>query len=660
MLRRNNMQRTVRALRIALPILFIAFIAVLYVSWDRTRTPKRRADVQPVTSTQRPLDDPQAEARAFRDVQTIGGRVVSEIVAERVVSFKSGWTTLEGVTLTLYRENGLTYVISCPSAEFNSATKAAEAKGGVKVTSSDGIEIRTAQIRYDGARLTNDIPVDFKVDRWTGNAGALDLDVQGETLRLHKTVTATMAAASPAEEPMTLRGAESFFKRRENLVEFKDQVQLDRGLDSLRADFMIGRFTQDRKQLIGVEGTGHAVIVMAANVQPGEDMGGRKEITAEMFNTEVGPDGKINAINALGGTGMARAILDGPPKRDIVAKNFRIALSNRAVSEIKADWQVVMKELGPEPRQINTEHVTVWFDSGTRRARAAYLEGAFRYADPKNTASAFRANYDITGDKIILTTDPGWQATVVADGQVIKAKQIEFSPRAGTARAAGAVIAQLVSKGKSGGATADATNLFPTGKPVFVNADELIMRQAQKIAQFTGNVRAWQENNTILANELLMQGSGDSVTAKGNVRTTLYNTSAEARKAPLKSFSEQLIARRNEKRIELLGNVTMIDETRTLKSEKANIFLDDNRKIQRMEAETNVTVVDTATGRKGNGNKIVYQVDKKMIYMFGKPATLTDLKGGLSGEQIVFDLTRDRVNVLSPDTQTKGTYKNEG
>jgi len=157
-----------------------------------------------------------------------------------------------------------------------------------------------------------------------------------------------------------------------------------------------------------------------------------------------------------------------------------------------------------------------------------------------------------------------------------------------------------------------------------------------------------------------MQGSGDSVTARGNVRTTLYNTAAEGSKSPIKSFSDQLIARRNDKRVELLGKVTMIDEARTLKSEKAIIFLDDNRKIQKMEAETNVSVVDGTTGRKGNGNKVVYQVDKKMIYMFGKPATISDLKGGFSGEQIVFDLTRDRVNVLSPDTQTKGTYKNEG
>jgi lipopolysaccharide transport protein LptA/LPS export ABC transporter protein LptC len=660
------MQRTVRALRIALPIAFVAFLVLIYVSWDKSRSPKRRAAAEAVTSTQRPDDDPLAEGRAFRDVQTIGGRVVSEIVAARIVSFQSGWTTLEGVTLTLYRDNGLTYVISCPTAQFNNTTKEADAKGGVRVTSSDNIEIRTAEIRYDGARLTNDIPVQFRVDRWNGNAGALDLDVAGETLRLHKNVTATMAAASPAEEPMVIRGAESMFKRRENLVEFKDKVEMDRGPDSLRADFMIGRFTQDRKQLIGVEGTGNCVIVMAAKVGPGEDFGGRKQITSDSFNTEVGPDGRISAINAVGAANMAHALLDGPPRRDIVARAFRIAIADRAVSEIKADAQVVMKELGPEPRQINAEHVTVWFDAATRRARAAYLEGAFRYSDPKNTATAFRANYDIAGDKIILTTDPGWQATVVADGQTLKAKQIEFSPRAQTARATGAVIAQLVSKGKAGGPSADATNLFPTGKPVFVNSDELVMRQAQKIAQFTGNVKAWQDNNTILAAEMQVQGNGESVTARGNVRTLLYNTTSEgpktaaARTTPVQSTSDQLIARRTEKRIELLGKVTLRDETRTLKSEKATLFLDDNRKIQRMDAEVNVSVVEAATGRKGNGNRIIYYVDRKMIYMYGKPATISDKSGNLVGEEIRFDLTRDRVHVESPEGQTKGTYKQEG
>lgn len=654
------MQRTIRVLRIALPIVFAAFVLLIVLSWNKSATPGRRKPAEPVTSTLRPGDEPGAESTAFEDVQTIGGRVVSRISATRVVAFKSGWTTLEGVKLTLYRANGLTYELSCPQAQFNAETKEADAKGGVRVNSSDGVEIVTAEMRYDGARLTNDIPVQFRIDRWQGKAGALDLDVPNETVRLHKTVDATMAVVQPNEVPMTIRGTESIFRRNDNTLEWKDRVQLDRGPERVSSDWMLGRFTPDRRQLIGLEGNGNVVIVMAANTAPGEDLGGRKTITCDHYHTEVGPDGQINAIIAsANGPAPVHAVLDGPPRRDIVARLVRIGLLNRAVNDIKAEWQVVMKELGAEARQIQAEHVTVWFDAASKRARAAYLEGAFRYSDAKNTASAFRANYDILGDKIILTTDPGWQATVVSDGQTLKAKQIEFSPRAQTARATGSVIAELVSRG--GGATPNATSLFPSGnKPVFVNSDELILRQSEKIALFTGRVKAWQDSNTILASELQMQGNGESVTARGGVRTVLYNSGTDARKSPVQTTSEQLVARKADRRIDLLGKVVIVDESRTLKSEKAAFFFDDKNKIQRMESEQGVNVVDALTRRKGTGDKAVYHVDKKMIFVNGTPATMSDPSGTVSGQQISFDLAKNRVQVLSPQGETKGTYKHEG
>ena len=651
------MQRTIiRILKVVLPIAIVGFVVYLaFIFKSSVVRPSNPTETE--TSTQRPGDKSVAKSDKFRDVQTIGGRVVMEIVAEKVVAYESRWTTLEGVRMTIYRANGLTYQLACPNAEFNSDTKESNAKGGVKVVSSDGVEISTAEIHFDGNRLTNDIPVQFKIDRWNGNAGALDLDVGGETLRLHKQVTATMVPAQPNEVPMTLQGAESLFHRRDNTVTFNNAVQMTRGPESMRADFVIGRFTQDRRSLIGLDGNGHVHIVMSGNTAPGEDLGGRKEIFCDAFNTEVGPDGQIAAINARGDAAPAHAILDGPPKRDLVARAFRIALANRAVSEMKADVQVVMKEIGPVPREIHSEHVTVSFNPATHRANTAYLEGAFHYSDPKTTASAFRANYDIAGDKILLTTDPGWQATVVAEGHTLKARQIEFSPHAQTARATGAVIAELASKGKN--VSADATSLFPAGKPVFVNADDLIMRQANRVALFTGNVRAWQDTNTILANELQVQGNGETITAKGNVRTLLYNTGDPKRTTPVESRSEQLVARRNDRRIDLAGGVTINDAPRTLKSDKAAFFFDENRKIQRIEADNNVNVADTSTNRKGSGDKAIYHVDKKMIYVNGTPATMTDPSGSIAGQQIVFDLTRNRVQIVSPG-ETKGTYKHSG
>jgi lipopolysaccharide transport protein LptA len=217
-----------------------------------------------------------------------------------------------------------------------------------------------------------------------------------------------------------------------------------------------------------------------------------------------------------------------------------------------------------------------------------------------------------------------------------------------------------VSKGKQPAVSADATNLFPAGKPVYVNSDELMMRQANRVAVFTGNVRAWQESNTLLANEMQVTGGGDQITAKGNVRTLLYNTGDPKRTAPVKSTSDQLIARKNDRRIDLLGNVSIVDTPRTMKSEKAAFFFDDGKKIQRIEAEQNVNVAEATTQRKGTGDKAVYQVDKKMIYVSGSPATMTDPSGSIAGQQIVFDLTRNRVQVVSPSEETKGTYKHSG
>ena len=122
------MQRTVRALRIALPILFFAFIALIVVNWRKNNAKVDKASSQPVKIT-REGEKAQGEAKGFEDTQTVGGRVVSRIRAKRLVTYTSSWNTLEDVEMTIYRPNGLTYDLICPQAQFNSETKHADAKG---------------------------------------------------------------------------------------------------------------------------------------------------------------------------------------------------------------------------------------------------------------------------------------------------------------------------------------------------------------------------------------------------------------------------------------------------------------------------------------------------------------------------------------------------
>jgi lipopolysaccharide export system protein LptA len=658
-------QRTIRILRVALPLVFIGFVLVIVLSWHRGKPKRDKAGAQPVTSTMRPSDKPQILSTTFEDTQTVNGRMVSHIRAERVVAFQSGWNTLENVQMTIYRPTGLTYELVCPQAQFNSNTKESDAKGGVRVTSSDGVEVTTAEIHFDGNHLTNHVAVNFKIDRWTGSGGALDMDVAAEMLRLYEKVDATMAPATPTESPLNIKGQEGVFRRKENYADFTKDVLATRDNDRFNVDHVLGRFGADHKTLLALEGQGHMTVVMSSETPiAGKAVGtaGRKTITADRFFTEIGSTGEISAMNFIGETAPAHAVIEGPPNRDLVARAFRVGIANKQVTDMKADDNVTMKETAPIKRLMTSGHLIVYFDAATHHATSAALDGNVHYQDPKNDAHSVRANYDITNDHVTLTGEPGFFPSVVADGQTLKAKLIEFSPRAGMAKATGEVIAQLVSKQVSGAPTAvsaDATSIFPAGKPVFVNSDTVMMQQATKVAVFSGHVRAWQETNTVFAQELQVQGAGEQITARGNVRTLLYNTtsnpSAEARKVPMQSTSDVLIARKTDRRIDLSGNVQIDDgEKRHFSSEHASFFFDANKKLDHIDAQEKVVLTEKATGRRGTGDRATYNVGRHMVYITGSPATVVAPNGSNSGEMISIDLLKNKVDVSGPK---QGTYK---
>jgi lipopolysaccharide transport protein LptA len=138
----------------------------------------------------------------------------------------------------------------------------------------------------------------------------------------------------------------------------------------------------------------------------------------------------------------------------------------------------------------------------------------------------------------------------------------------------------------------------------------------------------------------------------------LYNTTAtEQRKTPMQTRSDNLAAHKLERRIDLSGNVKIDDEQRHMTGEKASFYFDANRKMDHVDAEGKITFVDESTGRKGTGDKAIYQVAKRLVFLYGSPATITDpSKGNESGEQIAIDLARNKVEIADPKG-TKGTYK---
>lgn len=647
------MQKTVKVLRLIVPLLFLGFLVLIALTYT-SNVNKRRGTAEPVTSAIRADDQAKLIATSFDDTQTLSGKVVSRIRARRTVAFASGWYTLEDVHLTIYRPNGLLYELMCPQAQFKAESKEAEVKGGVTLRSSDGLEIRTAEMKFDGNRLINQIPVEFKVDTFEGRAGGLDLNIQHESLRLSGGVQARSTTTAPGEPPVLLAAEEAIFRRPDHDVRFNRSVRLTRDRDVLRADSILATIDRDKRILRGLEGAGNISLRMvggSALGSGGSSLGpGEKQLTAERFTADVSPEGRIQAINAVGEQIPAHALLAGPPRRDITSRIFRVILQGTVVSELRCEENVVMQELGPAPRVIRAGRVVVRMDPRTRQATSALIEGNMRYKDPKNEATAEQANYDIAGDRLVMTALAGSAPSITADGQNLKANLIEVAPKEGLLKGSGSVVTKLI--GRKGAVSAGDTGIFPqSASPVYVNSDSVLLRNSTRMAIFSGNVRAWQDDNTLFASELQVTGAGDSIQAKTNVRAVLYNAKG-GRTKPMIARSDTLTARKLERRIDMDGNVKIEDETRVLTSDKASFYFDAARKLERIEAHSNLTMVDSATGRKVSGTKAVYRLAEKMVYLNGTPAEVTETRGTIKATQIVVDIARDKVNTIGPAQTT--------
>jgi lipopolysaccharide transport protein LptA len=656
------MQKTIRILRVVLPVIFLGFIALIAASYSQNirRTAVVGGQVEPAV---RPGDRPSVVSYTFEDTQTVGGRVVSRIRARRTTGFESGWYTLEDAQLTVFRKGGGHYELVAPLAQFKATTKEAEIRGGVRLTSSDGIEILTSEIRFDGERIANRIPVEFKVDQWHGRAGGVDLNVNEEKLRLWDTLTAEMKPRNPAEAPMTVRASEAIFNRKAHDVNFNENVSVQRTPDSLTCNKIIVRFDDRDEVMIELKGEGDVVV----NLSPGSAVaggtassGGEKKIEADRWFSDLGPQGEIRAITAVGEQGPARGYLAGPPRRTLTSQWIRVALENSRLTELKADLGVVLEENAPAgTKTLRSAQMFVHFDPNTREATNALLQGGLDYRDAKVTATADRGNYDIGGDKMVLTPAAGALVTIVSDRNTLRGSMVEFSNREGTMKVSGNVSATLVSSDAN--ASASSTSVFPTNTPVYVNADTGIFRQANRTAYFSGNVRAWQELNTLLANELSVQGAGDQLQARKAVKLVLYNRGREtkppANRVPVVATSDALLAKKTERRIEMTGNVRVEEMTRVLETEKATLFFNAARKLERLEADGKVAVSDKATSRKGTADKASYRVTEQILYMDGTPAELIEPRGTLRGQQIVYDMARNKAVVASGSAPSESTYK---
>jgi lipopolysaccharide transport protein LptA len=510
----------------------------------------------------------------------------------------------------------------------------------VKVTSNEGIELRTATLRFNGTSATNKVPVDFKVGSWEGRAGGIRLEVSDEALHLTDGVRADLKSDDPNARA-SIEAAEATSRQRAGEISFSGNVRMTRQSESASADRIAAITRPGDRTLSALTGAGNIVIRLAGAsafaAQAGDELIGRGEtrITADRFVGDIPAGGVIRGLIFFG---------------ELMASQVRVELTEaRAIGALHAEGKAKMSEEGKVPRAVEAEKIDVFFDPKTNKPSNAVLEKTVRFRDPTSEGRADAATYDIAGDRVVMSTVGTSTPTLKSQGTLLKANVIEIMPQGGILKGTGAVVVRYDSLKDSPG---DSVLFAGKGQPVYVNSAAVHLTRQGRQATFTGGVKAWQDLNTLFSNELHIVENGEEMNARGAVRAILRQGVDEAGAPRLvNARSDTLTAKKTARQVEFDSNVRIEEPGRVLVSDKTTMYFDKAQKLDRIESSGNVSVTETATGRSAKGNHATYRVAQRTLRILGSPAVLTDTAGEVKGSEIRFDTASQKVEVIGGEAE---------
>ena len=301
-------------------------------------------------------------------------------------------------------------------------------------------------------------------------------------------------------------------------------------------------------------------------------------------------------------------------------------------------------------------HVVVTQQGAGKSAR----EQSFR-------ATAAHARYEGSGEMVHLTGSP----RVEDPGFQLAADRIDVSQAGDDAFAQGNVKATWLSTDKAGTPLKNAITLGGR-EPAHVVAGEAQFHMSTGEATFRGQVRMWQQANSIVAPVMVLNRSRQTLTAKGNGASepVIMNLSGAARPGgtgkrngaqPIRLQASELKYSEAERKAVLnsgsSGGVMAETGTSKIWSDRAEIILlppgnhagENGSAAQVDKITAHGHIIVTSGGRRGTGEQLVYSGETGQYVLTGTaadPPQLADAAHGtVTGNSLSFNSRDDSVSI---------------
>ncbi|HEY6555011.1 MAG TPA: LPS export ABC transporter periplasmic protein LptC, partial [Vicinamibacteria bacterium] len=424
-------------------LLAVALAVVAAVTFSLRRPPA----AAPITSpTAAPAGATTAEELVYRRI--VNGKERGVVRAKAMVGQDNEGTRLQGVDATfghVYEgEEGKTRIVA-RECLYDAEKQKASFRGDVVVTTSEGLELRSASLIYNGARelVRSEDVVEFSKAKVTGRTLGMEYQAEGGQLTLRQEVEVRIAHDDGP--PTEIRSGSATASRLEAMMRFKGGVVITRGDEVLKAQKLNVNLTSDLAFVYRAVAIDEMELARGARVLRGRKLDAWfDETTHEIRDAVAGPDA---SMTLAGGKGVE--------DRSLTARFIKLKFDGLGrLSEVAGVKDAVLvsrpggKGQRGAGRTVRSSILVGRMDPVSGAILGLEFRGGVLIVEPKRKATAQTGRYEEAGQVLSLATD----ARVLDEAQAsdLQADAIELRGQSGDVSARENVRHQVTSRSKGG------------------------------------------------------------------------------------------------------------------------------------------------------------------------------------------------------------------
>jgi lipopolysaccharide export system protein LptA len=333
-----------------------------------------------------------------------------------------------------------------------------------------------------------------------------------------------------------------------------------------------------------------------------------------------------------------------------------LARTCKATGGAKAVLDPVQPSQSRGTRTLTSQNMSAVFLKDTQDVERVEAQGDGKFNENDRNGVAANVSY-VTADEMVRLR--GGDPTVWDSRGRTKAIELDSDLANGVSYARGRTTTTYYSQEQTNGATP----FSKTKSPVYIASERGEFRHQSGQAIYSGSARAWQDDNYVRGDKLIIYVNDKRMEASGNVQTTIYNAKVkDENNVPVFAAADSMFYSDPDRTIHYEGNVDIKQGTDRLTGGVADVYLmKEKNEMEKTVAQRGVVL--TQPGRKGTGDWVEYTTASEVAVLKGNPARVEDVEqGNTAGNRLTLSIRDGRVTAddtrgpLSPG-RVRSTHK---